>query len=52
MVSHGFCGFEGGTTRIPVFIDTDSAVVGLGTLSEKLTRFESMGWGSTLMAQE
>ena len=51
MVSYGFCGFKDGTARIPVFIDTNGTIVCLGALSEKLTRFESVGLG-TLMAQE
>ena len=51
MISYGFCGFEDGTTRIPIFINTNGAIVSLETRSEKLTRFESVGLG-TLMAQE
>lgn len=51
MISSGFCGFEDGTTRIPIFINTNGAVVSLGIWSEKLTRFKSVG-PDTLMAQE
>lgn len=51
VISCGFCGFEDGSTRISILINTNGTIVSLGTRSEKQARLESVGFG-TLIAQE
>lgn len=51
MISYGFCGFEDSSARIPVLVNTNGAIVSLGTRSEKNIRLESAEL-STLIAQE
>ena len=32
VISRGFRGFEDGTARIPIFVDTNGTIIGLGSM--------------------